>query len=200
MKNMKKILALALVVMSVLAISIPALAYTETPVSGTRYITASNGLPVNVRKGPGTNYALANVGSFPVGTQVTLQSKATGTDGATWYKVVNSSNAGGWVKGTYLTTDHPSEADWVARYTTFVFVVSNTWREGCANLQTDLNTYFRNRFANTEITYPGYPLTTDGIFGNNSSNATREFQRLEGLAQDGKAGNATKEALYRLTH
>lgn len=119
MKNMKKILALALVVMSVLAISIPALAYTETPVSGTRYITASNGLPVNVRKGPGTNYALANVGSFPVGTQVTLQSKATGTDGATWYKVVNSSNAGGWVKGTYLTTDHPSEADWVARYKAF---------------------------------------------------------------------------------
>ena len=101
-----------------------------------------------------------NVGSFPVGTQVTLQSKATGTDGATWYKVVNSSNAGGWVKGTYLTTDHPSEADWVARYTTFVFVVSNTWREGCANLQTDLNTYFRNRFANTEITYPWYRMVS----------------------------------------
>lgn len=200
MKNMKKFLALALVIVSVLAIAAPALAYSETPVSGTRYITASNGLPVNVRKGPGTNYDLASVRNFPVGTQVTLQSKATGTDGATWYKVINSNNAGGWVKGSFLTTNRPPEAAWVARYTTFVFVVSNTKRAGCANLQTDLNTYFRNRFSNTTITYPWYPLTTDGIFGNNSSAATREFQRLEGLLQDGKAGNETKAKLYSLTH
>ena len=200
MKNMKRILAIALVLMSVVAVALPAFAYTETPASGTRYITASDGLPVNVRKGPGTNYDLANVGYFPVGTQVSLQSQAIGSDGDTWYKVVNNNNAGGWVKGAYLTTSIPSEAGWVARYTTYVFVVSNKRRDGCANLQTGLNTYFRNRFAHTEITYPWYPLITDGIFGNNFSAATREFQRLEGLTQDGKAGNETKVRLFSLTN
>ena len=200
MKHTKKLIALALVIVSVLAVTIPAMAYTQTPVSGTRYITSSNGNSVNVRTGPGTGYNLAPVGSFPVGTQVSLQFRATGTDGATWYKVVNSNNTGGWVKGNFLTNNHPPEADWVARYTTFVFVISNTRRDGCANLQTDLNTYFRNRFSSVPITYPWYPLDPDGIFGNNSSAATREFQRLEGLAQDGKAGNNTKARLYSLTH
>ena len=81
----KRLVALALVIVSVFSMASVAFAYTETSVSGTRYITSANGLPVNVRKGPGTGYALAAVGSFPVGTQVTLISKATGTaDGKTW--------------------------------------------------------------------------------------------------------------------
>lgn len=197
MKHIKKFLSLALVIVSVLAIAAPALAYTETPVSGTRYITSDNGNPVNVRTGPGTNYSLANVKTFAVGTQVSLQSKAT-VSGVTWYKVVNSSNRGGWVRGDFLTSNYPSEAAWVNRYTTYVFTVSNTKRNGVANLQHDLNQYFEDRFP--IIDYPWYALKEDGIFGQNSSDATKEFQRLEGLAQDGIAGNYTKERLYECTH
>ena len=97
--------------MSVLAVAIPAIA-AKTAVSGTRHITSTNRNPVNVRTGPGTNYSLAPIGTMAVGTKVTLQYKDTGSDGRTWYQVVNSSNRGGWVRGDFLTTSGSSGFPW----------------------------------------------------------------------------------------
>lgn len=108
MNAMKRFLAIVLALATVFTVTATALAYNETTVSGTRYITSSNGGPVNVRTGPGTNYSLAPVGQFAVGTQVSLLSMATGTDGNTWYKVQNSNQDSGWVRGDFLTTDGSS--------------------------------------------------------------------------------------------
>ena len=43
----------------------------------------------------------------------------------------------------------------------------------------------------------GYKLTEDGIFGNNTLNAVREYQKKMGLAVDGIVGNNTWGALYQ---
>jgi len=46
--------------------------------------------------------------------------------------------------------------------------------------------------------YPSIPrLTEDGIFGNGTAAATREFQRIFGLASDGVIGPATWDAIVR---
>lgn len=38
----------------------------------------------------------------------------------------------------------------------------------------------------------------DGIFGSKTETQTKRFQRAKGLADDGKAGNKTKMAMYNL--
>lgn len=195
MKHIKTIVSLALVLLGIFALMTTASAYTETPVSGTRYITSSNGGDVNVRTGPGTGYALAPVGRFAVGTQVTLQSKATGTDGDTWYKVVNSSNKGGWVKGIYLTTNSGNtegQEPWETRYGTGNLSTAggSSTSEQIRNFQRDLQSL-------------GYDLGNggvDGYYGADTKEAVKDFQRDNGLSVDGIAGPATKEKLYNLTH
>ena len=102
---MKKLVALLIAMLTILAVAVPAMAYTQTSVSGVRYIYASNGNPVNVRTGPGKNYNLAKCGTLPVGTKVNLVAKST-TNGTDWYKIVaaNDSSKNGWVMGKFLST------------------------------------------------------------------------------------------------
>jgi uncharacterized protein YraI len=188
MKHTKKLIALALVVVSVLAVTIPAMAYTQTPVSGTRYITSSNGNPVNVRTGPGTGYSLAAVGTFSVGTQVSLQYQATGTDNQTWYKVVNSSNHGGWVRGDFLTTNGSGSGTntWLYRYGEDVLGPSDSYNSYVKTLQQDLMIL-------------GYSLPIygdDGYFGDETTAAVVLFQQQHGLTADGYVGDQTKAELW----
>lgn len=195
MRYFKKIVAFVLVLISVFVVANTALAYTETPVSGTRYITSANGNPVNVRTGPGTSYALASVGKFSVGTQVTLQAQAKGTDGNTWYKVVNSSNKGGWVRQDFLTTSSGGtggQEDWEIRY-------------GTGNLSTAGGSSTRQQILNfqKDLQSLGYELGAggvDGYYGTDTKNAVKQFQRDNNLDSDGIAGPATKKKLYSLTH
>jgi len=56
------------------------------------------------------------------------------------------------------------------------------------NVQRDLNTYFQN--------IPAYQLTVDGYFGQLSKASVKEFQRRNGLTQDGRVGPNTKDFLW----
>ena len=61
----------------------------------TVYVTSSNGLSVNLRTGPGTNYAA--FGSYPVGTQAVVQSV-----GANW-SYITIGGKSGFMMTKYLT-------------------------------------------------------------------------------------------------
>ena len=200
MTKIFKLMALALAIVSVFAFATPAAA--KTAVSGTRYITSANGNPVNVRIGPGTNYALAPIGTMPVGTKVTLQYKDTATDGTTWYELVNSNNKGGWVRSDFLTSTSPTQAAYEARYGTRNYSPSSTSYELFKNVQRDLKTWFDITGRTNYAVYP-YLSNYDGVYGSHTAVAVIEFQQAmfsNPADQDGIVGPKTKEALYNATH
>lgn len=182
MKNMKKILALALVVMSVLAISIPALAET------TNYVKVQGpGYTVNIRNASGSKIGAITHGSavYVLGTsgtrkQIRCHDASTGKD----YGV--SSNA--YIEAEFLSSTIPADTLWITRYGTVDHKYTDRRKQGCEELQHDLNIAL------------GLSLTEDGICGTNTVNAIRSFQSQNGLTNDGIAGNRTKEYLYKLTH
>lgn len=117
MKNINKLLALALVIMSVFAISIPALAAT------TKYGDCTPGQYINVRNSAGGStvvYKLRN------GEKVTVESTSGG-----WSKI--SSPKSGYVDVNFLT----STPDWMASYgaTNVRYGTSQQMK----NFQNDLN-------------------------------------------------------------
>lgn len=194
MKHIKAIFFLVLVLLTASIFTTTALAYTETAVSGTRYITSSNGNPVNVRTGPGTSYSLAAVGRFETGTKVTLHAKATGTDKKVWYRVTNSAGKGGWARSDFLTTNSGGgneSAGWESRYGSGTLSTGggNSTRQQIINLQNDL-------------LYLGFNLGSkgaDGYYGEMTQDAINKFQIEYGLKVDGMAGPVTKAKLYALT-
>lgn len=195
MKFMKKLVALALIAVGLLGVAIPAMAYSEQPASGTRYITSSDGNSVNVRIGPGTTYDLAAVGRFSVGTKVTLHSKATGNDGYTWYNVTNDAGKGGWVRGDFLTTESGGgsggQTDWEKRYGT-----GNLSTAGGESSSTQIKNFQK------DLIYLGYNLGTsgaDGYYGTKTKEAVISFQKSYGLTADGIAGPKTKALLFDKT-
>ena len=102
--NIKRILALALVAICVIATSViitPALAAQET-VTGTAKIYSANGGKVNVRSKPDTSQPLAPVGTLPSGTAVTLTARDKDSSGKTWYKIKRNNDVG-WVRSDFLT-------------------------------------------------------------------------------------------------
>lgn len=195
-----RILAIALVAMSIMATAITsAMAYSETPVSGTRYITSSNGGNVNVRTGPGLKYRKAAVGSFSVGTKVTLKAKANDTAGNTWYKCFNDNNEGGWVRGDFLVMS-PSNTNtpWNTRYGSTVYKKSTTKHSKFAYVQEDLKKYYEAHGMTDYAVYPRL-CNCDGLFDNAIEVAVIEFQQRvfsDPKDQDGIVGPKTKEALY----
>lgn len=188
---MKKLVALLIAMLTILAVAVPAMAYTQTSVSGVRYIYASNGNPVNVRTGPGKNYNLAKCGTLPVGTKVNLVAKST-TNGTDWYKIVvaNDSSKNGWVMGKFLSTTASGSGSgdakgWEARYGTGNLSTAggNSTSAQIRNFQEDLNSI-------------GYVLDVDGYYGTKTKDVVKEFQKDYGLSVDGIAGPATKAKLY----
>ncbi|MBR6029342.1 MAG: SH3 domain-containing protein [Clostridia bacterium] len=68
------------------------------PVSDIAYITSSNGKPVRLRSGPGTNYGV--IATYRVGTQVTILSRGT-----TWHYIRIGSQTG-YMMSQYLTSSY----------------------------------------------------------------------------------------------
>ena len=131
MKNVKKILALALVIISVLAISIPALA------ASTMYGKCTVGQYINVRSassGGSSIYRLRN------GEPVTY----TGTTKNGRYQI--SAPVSGWVQTDYLSSNTPA---WMSRYGSKTMNLAT--RDQMIAFQTDLN-----KISGISITVDGY--------------------------------------------
>lgn len=197
MKTFKRIISLVLTLAAVFAIAAPALAYTKSAYSGTRYIYASNGVPVNVRTGPGTSYAKTSFGTFNIGTKVILEYVVAGSsDDTTWYECYNSANSNqrGWVRGDFLSVSSsgggssPSNA-WESEYGSGTITTSSTGgasKPQIMHLQEDL----------IVLGFSCGSAGADGNYGNGTKGAVEAFQRAYGLTVDGMAGPATKSKLY----
>ena len=184
-----RIIAIALVAMSIMAIATTAMAYTEHSTSGIRYVTSVNGYVVNVRQGPGTNYDKAPIGSLYVGAEVSLVSYSNDS-GSYWYQVRFEGTIVGWIKGEFLTTNstvHDSLSAWQIRYgwRTTSGDAGNSTPAQIKNIQRDLN-------------YLGYGnnLSVDGYYGTQTKAAVKRLQADLAQSQTGLATESLKIALY----
>ena len=172
MKNIKKIIALILAIISIMAIAVPAMATTSTAYVDT---SSTNYGILKLRKTKSTDAAVLK--KIPHGTQlsVTYNSKSD-----TWYQT-SYDGASGYVMSKFINFDNPSSGgsgtnnSWVNRYgtTTYKKNVNKKYAQ-FANIQEDLNLFFRTyteywggEYHNL-TGYAVYPLTTDGVYGNSS--------------------------------
>ncbi len=83
-------------------------AYDVTPMDKMGLVV-TEGSNLNIRSGPGTEYA--KVTSLPKGTIVNITGSSNDTDGELWYKITYN-NVEGFGKGEYFTVfDRPTEGD-----------------------------------------------------------------------------------------
>lgn len=176
MKHMKKLIALALAVMSIMAIAIPALAYMYV------YVDVPIGETVNVRDWPNGNIVF----TLPRGTMVDMQAWAD----PTWSKVTVPGRTGDYyIMSEFLSPTQPAPA-WQVRYGTATLrYAPNVVNSYVKNLQRDLYS-------------AGYTSVTqaDGRYGTITKTAVENFQRNNSLTVDGIAGNQTKQALWNKLH
>jgi murein L,D-transpeptidase YcbB/YkuD len=170
MKHIKKIMALALVIVSILAIAVPAMAAT------TLYGSCSTDEYISVRSSASSSasriYKLRN------GEPVTY----TGTSSNGYKKI--SSPVSGWVDSSYLSSSSPA---WKTRYGSKTMNLA-TYTQMSA-FQTDLN-------AVAGVT----DITVDGYWGPETQGAVEQLQAIAGLTVDGIAGTYTKLWTYNLSH
>ncbi|MGI6635418.1 MAG: hypothetical protein ACOX7B_09635 [Christensenellales bacterium] len=189
MKHMKKFLALALVAMTILAVTIPAMAAYST-----MYVNVGAGQTVRLRKTASTSgVILANI---PHGTSVQAEYY-----NSTWHRVrYNGTN--GFMMSKFLSDSNPSAPTvqpWETRYGTINYKNPSPKNELFKNVQADLNTFFKR---NNLEGYAVYPLTIDGVMGNASEVAVMVFQQkaLNDTDPDGIVGPIVKSNLYRIIH
>lgn len=180
MKNIKKFLALALVIVSVLAVAAPALAATKMYVT----VPQGPGNTVNVRNSAGGSV----VTTLTHGSAVNADAASGGYNKVSFYNPKTKTSYTGYIQSTFLTSTIPSNTAWITYYGTVDYkLTTGTKYEGCKKLQHDLNTLLK------------LSLVEDGICGQNTVNAIKQFQGAYNLTQDGVAGNMTKEYLHKLT-
>ena len=191
MKNMKRILALALVIVSVMAVAAPALA------ASTMYVTVpqGRGYYVNLRASQSTSSSVLAKPTY--GSAITVNSSGSTWSSVSYYDPVTKNTSNGYIQSQYLTSSIPTDCYWILQYGTIDHRYTNSEKTGCDILQGDLNDYFQF-YGSTS--YSWYPLVEDGICGNNTVNAIRQFQRENNLTVDGIAGNRTKEYLYKILY
>ena len=180
MKSLKTVLAIALVFVTVFAITAPALAAYST-----MYVAAGGigpGETVRLRKTPSTSGTiLANV---PYGRAVQAEYY-----NSTWHRVTWAGYSG-YMMSMYLTSTKPPEAGWLSWYGPVNLSKTSGEKVYIKNLQADL---MKNG-------YDLAPYYDDGFFGEKTYQAVRTFQRDNMLDVDGIAGPETKSTLYALTH
>ena len=124
------------------------------------------------------------LGTLTHGTSVTV----VGTNGEwssifcydPWNEKIYGMNTPAYIKSEFLSSSIPINCEWIQRYGTAAHQYTNTRKDGCAELQHDLNRFFNLN------------LTEDGICGTNTVAAIRQFQDWWDLSVDGIAGNMTK--------
>lgn len=173
MKHMKKLLALALVAMTVLAVAVPAMAAYST-----MYVNVGVGQTVRLRSQPNSgDNVLINV---PHGSAVEAE-RYNGT----WHRVKYSGYTG-YMMSSFLSTTNPADSGWISRYGAGVMNSANGTSTQVRNLQNDL----------IGLGFSVGPTGADGYYGPNTTEGIREFQRAYGLRVDGAAGPETKAKLY----
>ena len=177
MKNMKKILALALVIVSVLAISIPALA--ASGVVDTSHGSTPGG---SVNYYSGYNSTVSTSGLTKKGTLSNNTNVSVTNQNDHWYKITINGNTR-YVLRQFVRV---SGREWEIRYGTMELNLGCSWTRYVKQLQTDLNALGYNAGA------------VDGAFGSGTRSALEDFQADYNLTVDGRCGPATKAKLYSL--
>lgn len=183
MKFIKKLVALALVAASLFAIAIPVMAATTT-----KYVKVSDGPghTVNIRASASTGSRVLATATY--GSAIYVNSTSNGWSSVTYYDPVKRQEYNGYISSEYLVNSIPSDTYWIQLYGTRDHKLTNSWYEGCEELQIDLNNNL------------GLSLSEDGYCGAKTVEAIKQFQRANNLSADGVAGNRTKEYLYKLVH
>jgi peptidoglycan hydrolase-like protein with peptidoglycan-binding domain len=177
MKHLKKLIALAMVAATVLAVAVPAMAATEKYVSTTP--------DVNMRKTASTNGTIIirvpNCGTVYTHNTIVV-------NGVSW-DYVQFGNQNGYIQSQYLTTG----ASPLKRPT------SSTQAFGLSTLQKN-NNYNFYMIKNVQLCLylAGFLSSTgiDGVFGNNTETAVKQYQASRNLGVDGKVGPATRAAFW----
>lgn len=102
MKHLKRILAIALVALSLFAVALPALAGNIGEGLWVGENTYINATYVNIRSGPGTNYSIVatTAGTIQPYQGVIITGVSAPVSGYIWYQITGSFN--GWIRGDYL--------------------------------------------------------------------------------------------------
>jgi peptidoglycan hydrolase-like protein with peptidoglycan-binding domain len=135
------------------------------------YVVTPQGYALNIRRGPGVNYA--RVGQFANGTLVAL----SGSYSAGWAQLTD----GNWVDNQFLRASYPDNARPPTPQPTFNPYV--------ADLQRRL----------VQLGYLPSNFVVNGIYDPITQQAVREFQRVNGLPATGIVDQATWRALYDAT-
>ena len=181
MKHMKKLLALALVVMSVMAIAAPAMAdtYVSVPWAYAKGIH-EGGITACIysQMNASSQYALKNVEGL-------------------WFEVRFNTNNLNWASAHFKLGDE--------EYTGYVMIAMfeisySNLKIGLFSDYTLSEGYYGQAVRNLQryLTNVGYSTSgIDGDFGSNTENAVRSFQDDFNLAVDGYAGANTKLKLIQ---
>ncbi len=174
MKLMKKLIALAMVAATVLAIAVPAMATYST-----MYVNVGAGQTVRLRAtASSTGDVLINI---PHGTPVQAEYY-----NSTWHKVKYSGYTGYMMSeflSSYNPGGHPQNV--TEAFGSTNLVQSSTKKYTVKNLQKCL--------IQEGLLAVG---TDDGIFGNNTFSAVKAYQTRYSLSSDGIVGPATKSDLW----
>ena len=150
---------------------------------------------VNIRSGPGTSYA--SVTRVARGEYIEVDNSHEYN--SNWNKVAYKNKYLGYMHKDYFEIDNENDDNYyminmLQRYGT------TTWERGhedetecyIANIQADLIDWGEHH--RNEVTVCN---GADGIFGGNTEQAVRDFQRYYDLGVDGKVGPTTKAWLYQ---
>lgn len=192
MKNIKKIIALVLALMSIMAIAIPALAATQTVTVDT-YSPRGNGGSLNMRSSASSGASI--IKTIPNNTVLTV-TYTYKTD--TWYKTTYGGKTG-YVMGKFMrfsdgTYGGPSSS---------THPQSQGEAFNCDNINYIQNGHQGNSVRNVQLCMvaAGYLSANgvDGVFGNNTEAAVYSYQLAypdECGDPDGIVGPATKTSLW----
>lgn len=179
-----RIIAIALIAMSIMAIAIPAMAgsYTNAKVIGGR---------LNVRKTPSTSATIK--GYLNTGDRITVEDYDSN---AVWLKITSGTYSGYYVMRKFV------DVTWCDNTTSSLLFGSSTLSQGSSgkyvyNLQHALNRFYAN---------VGHSLiTVDGSFGPNTEQAVKDYQGsyassgIDGIFGSWTRGKLTNYITYHNT-
>lgn len=143
-----------------------------SPDQNIAYVVVPPNLALNIRNGPGANYAI--VGQFLNGTRVAL----SGRYSVGWAQLVD----GNWVDNQFLQSTYPGNRPPTPS-------PQPPYDPSIADLQRRLK----------QLGYLPFDFVVNGINDAATQQAIREFQRVNGLPITGNADPATRQAIYEAT-